>query len=497
MDRVLGNGLDYPNPGVTPIVLFDVNSANVGVSGGDTVSGGDGDELIFGQGNGAQPNQSDPDDGLDNDGDGAVDEDAAGWLGDTMFGDAGHDYVEGNHGSDFLSGGDNNDDLIGGGSAIDGVIDGDRAGHGLFDARDTVHGDGGADVGSGDNARIDAALSGPLWLTDACAVILFDVNSLNVALSGGDYVSGEDGDDVLFGQGNGAQSASQSDPLDGYDNDLDGRESAASTEYDCADGSDNDVDTLVDAADAQCLAAIDEDQPWDGDIILGGNGEDYGEGNHGADWMFGNDGQDDLTGGGSALDGVIDADRSGVGLLDVNDVIHGNESHDVIAGDNATVNKVAAGGAWALVPGATAGYNLLTRTVSMAITPEAAGRFGNDHLLGDTGHDQLYGQQGNDLIEGNADDDAVIGDLGRFTTTVETGSRFAQIEPKNPFIVDKVFAAGTITHLTELFSQQTGGGQRHRARRSGSRRPARWTGQRHHERRLVHATGSAHTPTCF
>jgi Ca2+-binding RTX toxin-like protein len=457
MDRVLGNGLDYPDADVTPIKLFDVNSANAGASGGDNMTGGDGDDLMFGQGNGSQGNQSDPEDDADNDGDGAVDEDAAAWLGDTMLGNAGDDYVEGNHGSDFLSGGDNNDDLIGGGSAIDGVIDSDRTGNGLFDARDTLHGDAGADVEAGDNARIDAALSGPLWLTDPRAVILFDVNSATTALSGGDYVSGEDGDDVQFGQGNGAQNPAQSDPLDGYDNDLDGRESPASTEYDCFDGANNDGAAGVDAADPQCLAAIDEDKPWDGDIILGGNNEDYAEGNHGADWIFGNDGQDDLIGGGSALDGVIDADRSGVGLNDVNDVIHGNESHDVIAGDNATVDKVAVAGAWSLVDGATGSYNLLKRNVSMATTPEAAGRFGNDHLLGDAGHDQLYGQQGNDLIEGNADDDGVIGDLGKFTTSVETGN--AQlIQPSVPFIRDYILAAGSITHLTELYAQDTGGG---------------------------------------
>ncbi|HEY3485941.1 MAG TPA: hypothetical protein VGK49_11185, partial [Ilumatobacteraceae bacterium] len=173
----------------------------------------------------------------------------------------------------------------------------------------------------------------------------------------------------------------------------------------------------------------------------------------------GDNDQDDLIGGGSALDGVIDADRSGVGLNDGPDVIHGNASHDVIAGDNATINKVIASGQWALIAnGAGSNFPLLQRNVAMATSAEAAGKFGNDHLLGDDGHDQLYGQQGHDLIEGNAGDDGVIGDLGKFVSSVETGSRAAHIAPKQPFIQDDIFAAGTLTHLTTLYAQQTGQG---------------------------------------
>jgi Ca2+-binding RTX toxin-like protein len=296
-------------------------------------------------------------------------------------------------------------------------------------------------------------------LTDARDVVLFDVNSLDVAVSGGDYLQGEDGDDVLFGQGNGAQAPTQGDPLDGYDNDLDGRESGGSAEYDCEDAFDNDGVEGIDAADAGCSAAVDEDAPWLGDLILGDAGTDYAEGNHGADWMFGGADQDDLIGGGSALDGVIDADRSGVGLHDWADVIHGNEGHDVITGDNATINKAPVAGAWSLIAnGGGSAFPILQRAVSMATTPELAGNFGNDHLLGDADHDQLYGQQGHDLIEGNAGDDGMIGDLGRFVTSVENGTRAAPIKPKSPFIEDDIFAAGTLTHLTTLFSQQTGQG---------------------------------------
>ena len=93
-----------------------MNATDTGVSGGDTIAGGEADDLIFGQGNGTQPSsQTDPLDGIDNDLDGVVDDDAAGWLGDSLSGDNGSDYIEGNHGADFITGGDGNDDLIGGG----------------------------------------------------------------------------------------------------------------------------------------------------------------------------------------------------------------------------------------------------------------------------------------------------------------------------------------------------------------------------------------------
>jgi hypothetical protein len=297
-----------------------------------------------------------------------------------------------------------------------------------------------------------------LWLTGARSVVLFDVNSANTALSGGDHLTGGEGDDVAFGQGNGAQPATAADPLNGVDDDLDGRESAASTEYDCADTSDNDGTGDIDGADPYCLAAIDEDQPWLGDVIAGNGGIDYVEGNHGADWIAGGDGADMLAGGGSAIDGVIDADRTGVGLLDGHDLVIGGAGQDVEAGDNAVITPVKAGAAWAQIPNATATFDLLARTVTMAQTPEAAGRFGNDHMIGDAGHDQQYGQQGGDWIEGNEDDDSVVGDLGLIVPTVETGSRAAHIAPQQPFLEDDIFTAGTLTYTTTLYSQVTANG---------------------------------------
>ena len=459
------------NDAVTPITLFDVNSTDVDVSGGDVIDGGTEDDLIFGQGNGSQGDQSDPGDGVDNDGDGAVDEDAAGWLGDTISGSDGNDYIEGNHGADLIFGNDGRDDMIGGGSAIDGVIDADRIGDGLTDARDTLWGGGDDDVIAGDNARILAAEEGPLWLDNARDVRLFDVNSTDPALSGGDFIAGNDGDDVGFGQGNGAQPVGQADPIDGVDNDFDGRESGSSTEYDCADAFDNDGNGLVDAAAPGCSSAIDEDTNWMGDIMFGDLGEDYLEGNHGSDWMFGGDDEDDLIGGGSANDGIIDADRDPAGLFDRADIIHGNDDDDVITGDNAAINRVDGGADWVRISSANlggpaaAGYGEVDQAVR--VTDMFAGdsgplTHGNDYLVGDAANDEMYGQLGDDFVLGSAGDDVLVGDLGQVTANLigdDAADPVTQtIVSNSPRWEATIHEVGSLWWHTELYADDTSTG---------------------------------------
>ena len=147
---------------------------------------------------------------------------------DTMNGGDASDYMEGNDGTDLMSGDGGDDDMVGGGSANDalgggapttGTIVPVRLGDGLLDQGELdMSGGSGVDWMAGDNAFMNRVLFG-----DADTPIdLFDVNSADEALvSGGDTMHGDDGDDVMFGQGNGAQTA-QSDPPDGLDNDGDG-----------------------------------------------------------------------------------------------------------------------------------------------------------------------------------------------------------------------------------------------------------------------------------
>ena len=82
-------------------------------------------------------------------------------------------------------------------------------------------------------------------------------------------------------------------------------------------------------------------------------GDDYIEGNGGADTMRGDLGEDDIAGGGSAANGVLDAnrdgeldpDRSGETLRDAGDLIIGDSGDgavgdsDVVGGDNVRIYR--------------------------------------------------------------------------------------------------------------------------------------------------------------
>lgn len=412
-------------------------------------------------------------------GDGAPDRIFGQTDGDDLSGGGGADYVEGNNGIDTIDGGGGDDDLIGGGSATDGVIDGERRGHRLLDqGENIVTGGVGDDWITGDNALINRnlpAVNGPNG-SQRAPIELFDVQTITGSaiageVSGGDVLHGDEDDDRIFGQGNGFQDADQADPDDGLDNDFDGRESASSTEYDCADDFDNDGDGATDAAESGCSGAIDEDTAWDGDIMFGGSGDDAMEGNHGADWMFGDEGEDDMIGGGSANDGVIDDNRNPVGLLDRSDVMSGGADDDVMTGDNARIDRVAAGGSFArldsddLLSPAAAGYGPVDQAVRLTnMFPGDAGAaaHGDDHMTGDDGNDEMYGQLGDDFVLGSAGDDALIGDLGQVQVDLVGDSAAdpapATIVSNSPRWEAAVNQVGSLRWDTELYAADTSAG---------------------------------------
>ena len=381
--------------------------------------------------------------------------------------------MEGNHGADTLYGGGGEDDLAGGGSANDGVIDGDRVGNGLMDSADVMYGGDDGDVMTGDNARIDRQVGGNgLWSVDPNvndvfrSITLFDIEraggpAVNPMTSGSDLMYGEDGRDLMFGQGNDAidhdaDGRYNEDPPDGVDNDRDGRESAGSVGYDCLDGTDNDGDGLADAADPQCRAKIDED--GGGDEMHGGAGDDVMEGNFGSDWMFGDGGEDDMLGGSSAnAAGLVGAGMPPTGLLDGDDVMNGGADDDVMLADNGLIQRqIDANLLWLRHNGF--GFDMVVRVASVPRTPEAAGAFGHDFMRGDAGEDEMYGEQGNDYLEGNDGEDAMVGDLGLITSQVEDGSRQRIITVNGPFFEETVYVAGTFTRQVALYSFLKGGG---------------------------------------
>lgn len=399
-DTISGNGAGDSLFGDNgdDLVYGDADSPNAPCDGVDTAYGGPIDDYIFGNANGDQlsgqggidrlvggsddANQPDGDDTIDGGteddviaGDNATIGDsatAAAMLvtlrldgrgtGDHIFGQSendrihgqtgddnivagsGSDYVEGNDGVDTISGGLANDDLIGGGSANDGVIDANRVGTGLLDTGDIINGGGGSDFIAGDNAIVNRNLPA----SGRASVELFDNGTTAapaaVGTSGADVITGDGEADQIFGQaGN--------------------------------------------------------------DTVSGGTGTDYIEGNNGDDTITGDDDNDDLVGGGSANDGVIDADRVGNTLLDVAEtLIAGGNGEDWIAGDNALIDRNIPIGAVSPIR--------LFDVETVAAGPLAGTGGGEVLITGDSGPDWIFGQTGNDTIHGNADADYVEGNNG-------------------------------------------------------------------------------------
>jgi Ca2+-binding RTX toxin-like protein len=407
---------------------------------------------------------------------------------DTMFGDDGDDYMEGNSDHDVMEGNADEDDMLGGSGHDDG---GDPFGtmrefRNVLDVGDDIQGNSGVDYMGGDNGLILRTGTTKNFddASEGRQVELYDLQlvggaAISPLVSGGDTMTGDEGNDVMFGQGNGSQPPGQADPDDGLDNDRDGREDgnpndAADLGYDCADDTqgstflnepDNDGDTFVDGADPECQAAVDEDADWQGDLMHGNGGHDYMEGNHGADWMFGDEHEDDMAGGGSANDGHVtnDAgdfidDREGTNLLDRQDVMRGNGDDDTMLGDNGAVTRPLNGsGAWTKHSGS--GFEIFVRSTTMNETPEDDAAAGNDFMLGNDGHDDMFGQRRDDYMQGNGGEDAMVGDLGNITDSIVGGTgsgMFIDINP--PFLEDFIDVPGTLRREVELFADETGEG---------------------------------------
>ena len=311
--------------GATPPVpsVFDLFAGNASFGGGDTIDGEDGEDRAFG--------------GIGN---------------DTIRGGDGDDRLEGNNGDDGIYGEADEDDIIGGTSPL--ALPGASGAHTAADASDggetILSGGAGRDVIIGDNGTIartfgdDPIIGGP-----ARAVTLLDrdrTGTALVAVSGGDYVEGNEASDRLYGQGG-------------------------------------------------------------ADYIKGNEADDFVEGNQDGDRLEGNDGEDDLVGGSSfeSSTGVGDPDGAdriagGAGA----DVLLGDNAAITRAttGSGTGFDWDTVANSW-LGPVARRSITLLDKDVLDAT------RFGSDELSGGAGEDVLFGQDGNDSLFGGPHDDYLEG----------------------------------------------------------------------------------------
>ncbi|MBI2918987.1 MAG: Ig-like domain-containing protein, partial [Chloroflexi bacterium] len=157
------------------------------------------------------------------------------------------------------------------------------------------------------------------------------------------------------------------------------------------------------------------------DTIRGGSGDDIIQGNDGNDTIYGDAGQDDIVGGtGRTISNSNIAPSVADGRLDGNDTIYGgdgaggvtSDDFDVIAGDNADIQRVLTGGLWTTNTFNSGKARIITLyDIGMVGSPAGAGTSGNDNIFGEANDDVLYGGGGNDLISG----DNVRNDAGAIT----------------------------------------------------------------------------------
>ena len=385
----------------------DDNDLIFGGTGDDTIDGGAGSDIIFGDH--GRVNYSLP---ANNNFISIFTGVADGAGNDTINGGAGDDFILGQQGNDLIFG-DGGDDDIWGGHNVNGGVDGsDRLDGGL--GNDVLLGDNGTILRRGDAISVRVrVIVGPVLYTltgDApvgtatfatpTGVAARDVLLLNgTTAQGDDLVAGGGGDDLIFGQlGN--------DTLRG-----DGR-----------------IDPMFIGL-ASLLRSIDNTT----------DGDDYIEGNSGTDTIYGDLGQDDLIGGSSDLFGLTTPAQRADGT----DTIFGGDGTDilrntpgdqtanghardadVILGDNGRIyrlvgtNGVSTGAYLAFnydnSPGAT--LHIIPRAISLldyTVGTRAKKDIGAaDIIHGEAGNDLIHGMAGNDVIYGEGQDDSIIGGTG-------------------------------------------------------------------------------------
>ena len=358
-----------------------------GTSGNDQLLGGAADDVVYGQGGNDGISGGDDQDLLEGNANGTGNApDPAGtyggawpaFAGDVIHGDAGADDIGGGTGRIYrmVAGVETQDPVAG--------TDGRR------DAGDTIFGDGGGDAIAGDNTVIERALTGAgAWILDdlhspdALAVVRRVMRQRDVATtanlapltdgtSGPDTIYGNDGPDIAYGQAG-------------------------------------------------------------EDAIQGNGGDDHLEGSANDDTITGNEGRDDIVGGtgrtfsndeSTAVAGRIDnpiGDDAASDVLQGGDGLGGvaSDDDDVIAGDNATIdrargtlgapgselNRLPFNGAWGEAtwdePNILRVVRLLDLATTANVVPETNGTNGEDTINGEANEDVLFGQGGIDTITGD------------------------------------------------------------------------------------------------
>ncbi|ALI56295.1 Hint domain-containing protein [Celeribacter marinus] len=416
------------------VVQHNYDDTLYGGAGNDTIYAGGGDDEVYGD--------------ADNDwihGEGGHDELHGGTGDDTIYGGDGYDLIWGDDGNDTLYGG-NDDDTIYGGAGID-VLYGDAG-------NDTLSGDAGGDHlygGTGNDTMSGGTGNDSFYVLEGDGTSTMygddDWDTVDFAYSTGSAVdvtySGDNAFNFAFDTGNSSGSGNSMENfiLTGQNDTVDASLDATGATYDLRAGDDtftggsgNDAVYGGDGADTITLGA-------GGDYAEGGAGNDTIYGDAGEDWIEGGTGNDTLYGGDDAdtffySDGWgSDTVFGGAGISDADTLDFSNVTTDVTVtfsdwedgtatsgADSVNFDNIEAirGGSGAdTIDASPDGSGLLLDGGDGGDT--IIGGSGDDELYGGDGVDTLFGGAGNDAIDGGRGDDTITGGAGDDTITSSNG----------------------------------------------------------------------------
>ncbi|MFE6967517.1 calcium-binding protein [Agromyces sp. NPDC057679] len=391
---------------------------------------------------------------------------------DTLRGGAFDDHLEGNGGQDRIFGFDEDsdhssdgaDDLIGGSSPVNPLADPEGADNALDEGEVEMQGNGEDDVMTGDNAvltRVADPDDADAWETDPVTggvfreVTLLDTEKTGASLdavSGGDFMLGNDENDRMFGEGGNdlVQGNAHDDLVEG-DQDGDWLEGngdeddlvGGSSFPDQPDGGDvlwggGGADVL--AGDNACIVrdvpgiefapsscpALDDPAPEEFHYVTSQLGVETRRGlvSHDLDGPFPSEFGRDTLNGGSGVDAEFGQDGGDALFGDGGaDVQHGNGAADIVVGDRPIdaygeiVLPIEVGGALPALPAVPAGLpGAPSVGAALVGAPQADGQddqFGGSNLAGH--------RDAGDWLFGDGEADFQLGDNGELNRTVEGG----------------------------------------------------------------------------
>ena len=441
-------GIDNQGPGTGPVTVWDDAAFRyvAGVGGNDTLEGGDGDDQLYGGGGSDTASYASAGGGVQvflyeagfGEGFGAAGYDLLNGIenltgsafGDILWGDEQDNVLAGGGGQDELRGWDGNDTILAG--------DGDDFIVGGF-GDDVLNGGDGYDragyfAQATSGVTVDLSIAGPQD-TGLGFDTLIDIENVSGTIHG-DTLTGNDGDNWLWGSTAGVGSTTNNDTLSGGggndlltvgygDHLLDGGTGTDTLRYTENGGAENGL-TLSLALQGAAQASGAGSWTLSGfENLSGGLAADLLTGDGNANVLAGDSGNDTLVGGGgndtlygdgrvATLTGAsgpitTHVDVAALGWASGDDLLEGGLGNDTLDGgggiDTATYANASGGVTVDLGFGAASGAD---GDDTLANIENAIGSGFNDFLLGSGGANSLDGGDGHDLLRGFGGNDILL-----------------------------------------------------------------------------------------